>query len=163
MAEEKRKRILSGIQPTGTPTLGNYIGAVRNWALLQSDYDCLYMVADLHSLTVRQVPADLRRRTRELAALLLAVAASAVMIGVVVFLSRWQTAGRSYVAVLHYQGEKPGDEIVRALGRNKFAVKSKTLRAEGTELAVEVCCRDNASEVTDRLRSIEGVEDVTMI
>ena len=73
MAEEKRKRILSGIQPTGTPTLGNYIGAVRNWALLQSDYDCLYMVADLHSLTVRQNPAELRRRTRELAALLLAV------------------------------------------------------------------------------------------
>ena len=72
MAEEKRKRILSGIQPTGTPTLGNYIGAVRNWALLQSDYDCLYMVADLHSLTVRQNPAELRRRTRELAALLLA-------------------------------------------------------------------------------------------
>ena len=73
MAEEKRKRILSGIQPTGTPTLGNYIGAVRNWALLQPEYDCLYMVADLHALTVRQVPADLRRRTRELAALLLAV------------------------------------------------------------------------------------------
>ena len=73
MAEEKRKRILSGIQPTGTPTLGNYIGAVRNWALLQSDYECLYMVADLHSLTVRQVPAELRRRTRELSALLLAV------------------------------------------------------------------------------------------
>ena len=75
MAEqiEKRKRILSGIQPTGTPTLGNYIGAVRNWALLQSDYDCLYMVADLHALTVRQVPANLRRQTREMAALLLAV------------------------------------------------------------------------------------------
>ena len=72
MAEEKRKRILSGIQPTGTPTLGNYVGAVRNWALLQKDYDCLYMIADLHALTVRQVPADLRRRTRELAALLLA-------------------------------------------------------------------------------------------
>ena len=72
MAEEKRKRILSGIQPTGTPTLGNYIGAVRNWALLQNDYDCLYMVADLHALTVRQVPAELRRRTREMAALLLA-------------------------------------------------------------------------------------------
>lgn len=73
MAEEKRKRILSGIQPTGTPTLGNYIGAVRNWALLQQRYDCLYMVADLHALTVRQVPADLRRQTREVAALLLAV------------------------------------------------------------------------------------------
>ena len=72
MPEEKRKRILSGIQPTGTPTLGNYMGAVRNWALLQKDYDCLYMVADLHALTVREVPADLRRHTRELAALLLA-------------------------------------------------------------------------------------------
>ena len=74
MAEQQaRKRILSGIQPTGTPTLGNYIGAVRNWALLQSDYDCLYMIADLHALTVRQVPANLRRQTREMAALLLAV------------------------------------------------------------------------------------------
>ena len=72
MAEEKRKRILSGIQPTGTPTLGNYVGAIRNFSLLQADYDCLYMVADLHSLTVREVPAELRRHTRELAALLLA-------------------------------------------------------------------------------------------
>lgn len=53
--------------------MGNYIGAVRNWALLQSDYDCLYMVADLHALTVRQTPANLRRQTREVAALLLAV------------------------------------------------------------------------------------------
>ena len=69
----KRKRILSGIQPTGTPTLGNYLGALRNWALLQNSYDCLYMVADLHALTVRQVPADLRRNSRALTALLLAV------------------------------------------------------------------------------------------
>ncbi len=70
---QKRKRILSGIQPTGTPTLGNYLGALRNWALLQNSYDCLYMVADLHALTVRQVPAELRSNTRALAALLLAV------------------------------------------------------------------------------------------
>ena len=69
----KRKRILSGIQPTGTFTLGNYLGALRNWALLQNNYDCLYMVADLHALTVRQNPAELRRNTRSLAALLLAL------------------------------------------------------------------------------------------
>lgn len=94
---------------------------------------------------------------------LLAAAASATMIGMIALLSRWQTAGRIYVAVLHYQGEKPGDEIVRALGRNKFAVKSKTLRSGGVELAVEVCCREDAGEVTDRLREIDGVEDVTMI
>ena len=72
MAEEKRKRILSGIQPTGTFTLGNYVGAVRNWDALQSDYNCIYMIANMHAITVRQTPADLRRQTREAAALLLA-------------------------------------------------------------------------------------------
>ena len=45
----RKKRILSGIQPTGTFTLGNYIGAVRNWAKLQDEFECLYMVADLHA------------------------------------------------------------------------------------------------------------------
>lgn len=72
MSETKRQRILSGIQPTGTFTLGNYIGAVRNWAALQNQFDCLYMVADLHALTVRQVPAELRAHTREAASMLLA-------------------------------------------------------------------------------------------
>ena len=94
---------------------------------------------------------------------LLAASAFEVMIGVLALLSRWQTAGRIYVAVLHYQGEKPGDEIVRALGRNRYAVKSKTLRGEAVEMAVEVCCRDDVRDVTDRLQEIEGVEDVTMI
>ncbi len=72
MNEQNRKRILSGIQPTGSFTLGNYIGAVRNWSALQSEFDCLYMVADLHALTVRQEPAKLRKQTREAVALLLA-------------------------------------------------------------------------------------------
>lgn len=67
-----KKRILSGIQPTGTFTLGNYIGAVRNWGLLQQEYECIYMIANMHAITVRQTPADLRRQTREAAALLLA-------------------------------------------------------------------------------------------
>lgn len=53
----KKQRILSGIQPSGTPTLGNYIGAMRNWKLLEDEYDCLYMIADLHAITVRQEPA----------------------------------------------------------------------------------------------------------
>ena len=70
--ETQKKRILSGIQPTGVFTLGNYIGAVRNWHLLQDTYDCLYMVANMHALTVRQEPATLRAKTREAAALLLA-------------------------------------------------------------------------------------------
>lgn len=69
---ERKKRILSGIQPTGSFTLGNYIGAVRNWAKLQDEFECLYFIADLHALTVRQSPADLRKHTREAAAMLLA-------------------------------------------------------------------------------------------
>ena len=63
--EEPRKRIFSGVQPSGILTLGNYVGAIKNWVKLQDDYDCLYCVVDLHAITVRQVPADLRRRTME--------------------------------------------------------------------------------------------------
>lgn len=71
-AAPSKKVIFSGIQPTGTPTLGNYLGALRNWAALQDEYDCIYSVVDLHSITVRQEPATLRRQTLELVALLLA-------------------------------------------------------------------------------------------
>ncbi|MBQ8093638.1 MAG: tryptophan--tRNA ligase [Clostridia bacterium] len=70
---EKKLRILSGIQPSGTPTLGNYIGAMRNWKLLADEYDCLYMIADLHSITVRQDPSKLRQQSIQLFALLLAI------------------------------------------------------------------------------------------
>ena len=68
----KKQRILSGIQPTGTPTLGNYIGAMRNWKLLEDQYDCLYMVADLHTITVRQEPAKFRQNAMQMLGLLLA-------------------------------------------------------------------------------------------
>ena len=67
-----KKRVFSGIQPTGAFTLGNYIGAVRNWPLLQDEYDCIYCVVDQHALTIRQVPAELRKRSYEAAAMLLA-------------------------------------------------------------------------------------------
>ena len=70
--ENKKKRIFSAIQPTGTMTLGNYIGAIKNWGALQDEYECIYAIADLHSLTVRQVPAELRKNSINLMALLLA-------------------------------------------------------------------------------------------
>ncbi len=63
--ENAKKRIFSGVQPSGDLTLGNYIGAIKNWATLQDDYECIYCIVDLHSITVRQEPADLRRRTLE--------------------------------------------------------------------------------------------------
>ena len=73
MPEESRKPVLySAVQPSGTLTIGNYIGALRNFKLLEQDYDCLFCMADLHALTVRQEPAALRRRTAELAALYIA-------------------------------------------------------------------------------------------
>ena len=59
--QEKCQRIFSGIQPTGNLTLGNYIGALRNFNLLQDQYDCLYSIVDMHAMTVRQNPAELRK------------------------------------------------------------------------------------------------------
>ena len=70
--QEKKKVIFSGIQPSGTLTIGNYIGALRNFRTLQDDYDCLYCVVDMHAITVRQEPAQLRRRCNELIAIYVA-------------------------------------------------------------------------------------------
>ena len=71
-APEKKKRIFSAIQPSGTITIGNYFGALRNWVKLQDDYECIFAVADLHAITVRQDPAELRRRTYEVLSLYMA-------------------------------------------------------------------------------------------
>lgn len=70
---EKRKRSLSLVQPTSIPTLGNYLGALRGWADFQQEFDTVYGVADLHSITVRQDPQKLRKQTNELFAMLLAL------------------------------------------------------------------------------------------
>ena len=64
-ATPAKKRMLSGIKPSGDLTLGSYLGAIRNWAERAEEYDCFYFMADLHAITVRQNPADLRRRTLE--------------------------------------------------------------------------------------------------
>ena len=66
------QRIFSGIQPSGIPHLGNYLGAVKNWVALQRDHECLYCVVDLHAITVWQDPKLLAQQTRELAASLIA-------------------------------------------------------------------------------------------
>ena len=58
-----KKTLLSGIQPSGNLHLGNYLGAVKNWAALPDEFNCFYFMADLHTLTVRQNPAELRRRS----------------------------------------------------------------------------------------------------
>ena len=69
---ERKPVIFSAIQPSGTITLGNYLGALKNWIALQDEYDCIYALADLHAITVRQDPAAFRHNTLEAYALLLA-------------------------------------------------------------------------------------------
>jgi len=69
---DEKKIIFSGVQPSGNLTLGNYLGAIKNWVELQDKYNCIYAMMDLHTITVRQTPADVRRRTMEVLALYLA-------------------------------------------------------------------------------------------
>ena len=69
---EPKPIILSGIQPSGHLAIGNYLGALKNWVALQDRYDCIFLVVDLHALTVRQVPAELRKRCLSFAAQYLA-------------------------------------------------------------------------------------------
>ncbi len=68
-----RARVLSGIQPTGSPHIGNYLGALKNWAKIQYDFESIYCIVDLHAVTVYQDPAELRSRILELAGMLLAI------------------------------------------------------------------------------------------
>src|SRR5579872_6764787 len=67
------KRVLSGIQPTGSPHIGNYLGALKNWAKIQYDYDSIYCIVDLHAITIYQKPEELRAKIEELAGMLLAI------------------------------------------------------------------------------------------
>jgi len=68
----RKKRIFSAVQPSGNLTLGNYLGALKNWADLQDEFECIYCVADLHAITVRQDPAVLRKKSLDTLALYLA-------------------------------------------------------------------------------------------
>lgn len=67
-----KKIVFSGVQPSGNLTIGNYLGAIKNWGVLQEEYNCIYCVVDMHAITVRQDPAELRRRTLETLAIYIA-------------------------------------------------------------------------------------------
>lgn len=68
-----KARVLSGIQPTGSPHIGNYLGALKNWVRIQYDYESIYCIVDLHAITIYQNPAELRAKIEELAGMLLAI------------------------------------------------------------------------------------------
>ena len=72
-APQAKKRMLSGIKPSGDLTLGSYLGAIRNWKDRADEFDCYYFMADLHAITVRQEPAAFRKNILEAYALMLAI------------------------------------------------------------------------------------------
>lgn len=94
---------------------------------------------------------------------LLVLVTAAVMIGMIIIFYNKQQKGRIYIAVIHYLDDEAGDNVIRAFGKMKYFVKSKTVRKGKTEMAVEVYCKDNDMFFLDKIRDIEGVEDATLI
>ncbi len=94
---------------------------------------------------------------------LLVLIAAVVMVLIIILFNKHQLKGRIYIAVIHYRTDEAGDNIIRSFGKMKYFIKSKTVRKEVVEMAVEVYCRNNDTFFMERIREIEGVEDVTLI
>lgn len=89
---------------------------------------------------------------------------AAVVMTVMIMLFRYrQQKGKIYILVVHYVGDGAGDDVIRALGKLKYFVKSKTLRKEKTEMAIEVFCKNNDMFFMEKIQGIDGVEDSTLI
>jgi len=124
---ERRPRVFSGIQPSGTLHLGNYLGAVKNWVAMQDTHDCVYCAVDLHAITVRQQRAELRRNTIDLVNLFLASGIDPERS--IVFLQSHVPAHTELMWILNtitYMGEL----------RRMTQYKDKTEGAEGESIAV---------------------------
>ena len=93
---------------------------------------------------------------------LVLVAAVVMTVMVIIFYSR-QQKGRIYILVVHYTGDEAGDNIIRSFGKIKYFIKSKTLRKEKIEMAIEVFCKNNDTFFMEKIRAIDGVEDATLI
>ncbi len=94
---------------------------------------------------------------------LLVLVTAAIMILMIMLFYRKQQKGRIYIAVIHYVGDEVGDNVIRAFGKMKYFIKSKTVRKGKTELSVEVYCKNNDMFFLDKIRDTEGVEDATLI
>lgn len=94
--------------------------------------------------------------------ILVFVTALFMILLVVIFYNK-QQKGRIYIVVVHYTGDEAGDNVIRAFGKMKFFIKSKTVRKEKTEMAVEVYCKNNDMFFLDKVRAVEGVDDATLI
>ena len=93
----------------------------------------------------------------------LALIAAAIMILMIILFYSRQQRGRIYIAVIHYSGDEAGDEVIRCYGKRKYFIKSKTMRKEKTEMAVEIFCKQADMDFMEKIRAIEHVDDVTLI
>ena len=93
---------------------------------------------------------------------LVVVAAVVMTVMIIIFYSK-QQKGRIYILVVHYVGETAGDDILRAFGKMKYFIKSKTARKDKTEMAIEVFCKNNDTFFMDKIRALDSVEDATLI
>ena len=93
----------------------------------------------------------------------LAIATALIMIIMICIFYHKQQRGRIYIAVIHYLTDEAGENAIRAFGKLKYFIKSKTVRKGKTEMAVEVYCKKNDMHFLDVIRDIEGVEDATLI
>ena len=93
----------------------------------------------------------------------LALIAAAIMILMIILFYSRQQRGKIYIAVIHYSGDEAGDEVIRCYGKRKYFIKSKTMRKEKTEMAVEIFCKQADMDFMEKIRAIEHVDDVTLI
>jgi hypothetical protein len=94
--------------------------------------------------------------------LLVAVTAVIMILMILIFTSK-QQKGRIYIIVVHYTSAEAGDNVIRALGKMKYFIKSETVRKGSTEMAIEVYCKNNDMFFMDKIRATEGVSDATLI
>ncbi|MBQ9747271.1 MAG: DUF4956 domain-containing protein [Clostridia bacterium] len=94
---------------------------------------------------------------------MLVVVSAVVMITMIVLFYHKQQKGRIYIVVIHYTTDEAGDKVIRAFGKMKYFIKSKTVRKQKTEMAVEVYCKKNDMFFLDKIKEVEGVEDATLI
>lgn len=93
----------------------------------------------------------------------LALLAAVVMVIMIFLFYHKQQSGQIYIAVIHYVGEETGDQIIREFGKMKYFIKSKTMRKDRTEMAVEVFCRKNETLFAERIQKLGGVQDISLI
>lgn len=94
---------------------------------------------------------------------ILAVLTAAIMIVLILIFSKNTGRKKSYIVVVNYNGDETGDYIIRTLGKLKYAVRSKVLRAENVEMTLQVNCKTDNLAFTEKIRSLEGVKDVTLL